>query len=128
MVASIRNALNRISSTWELFFDWLTLANEFEKLQKSEAETSSVPSAKQPGTSITLPAKLSGTRIINYWSESGEFFQWRYTAATMQATHQHIAFLADDPLIDFTWSDVARVHEMMRFMELTMDCQDVVGW
>jgi hypothetical protein len=73
-------------------------------------------------------AMVPHTRVISYWSEGGHFFRWTYTAATLQRTYQHVAFLAEDTLVEFTWEDVRRVHEMMRFMELTIDCQDVVGW
>lgn len=67
------------------------------------------------------------TRTIDYWAESGHFFRWQYTADTLQQTWQHVANLADDPCIELSWPDVARVHYMIEIMEATQDCRDVVG-
>jgi hypothetical protein len=78
-------------------------------------------------TSIMLPNKKSGTRTINYWSESGHFWRWQYNETTIQDTFTHIMDLADDPTMPFTFGDAMRAHELLQFMELTMDCQDVVG-
>ena len=116
--------MHGLTSICGSFFDWLIMTHEFEKLRESELEISGeilwVPGKQQPGT--------TPTRTINYWSKSGQFFQWRYTAATLQATHQHISFFADDPAIEFTWDDAVIAHELIRLTELTMDCQDVVGF
>lgn len=89
-----------------------------------EPVCSSQPAASPFKSTVTvLP-----TRTLSYWSAGGEFYRWRYTAATLQQVHVHVARLADDPTFNFTWDDAARVHGLIRFMDLTEDCQDVVGW
>ena len=75
----------------------------------------------------TMPTKPRGIRTINYWSESGHFWRWQYNETTIQDTFTHIMDLADDPNMPFTFGDAMRAHELLTFMELTMDCQDVVG-
>ena len=60
------------------------------------------------------------TRVITYWSENGEFWRWRYRPETYQDVYRHVATLADDRTMEFSWADVGRVHSLMQAMEQSM--------
>ena len=128
MVAKLRLALEHARATAAELFNWLIRCDvpsggDMRLYCEEVSQRIAQQQSQQPQAQAT-PA----TRTINYWSEGGEFFRWRYTAATMNQTYMHVASLADDRTINFTWDDVVRVHGLIRFMELTQDCQDAVGW
>jgi hypothetical protein len=75
-----------------------------------------------------LPHVPCGNRTISYWSDSGHFWQFRYSEKTIMDTDHHVNNLADDPTIPFSHDDAMRCQKMMQIMETTMDCRDVVGF
>jgi len=142
MVVNLRIGWEHLRASLARFIDWLLgfnangnmfvihksdvmkiLADIEGKKQKLAAEY------EESGTigMATMPTTPRGTRTINYWSESGHFWRWQYNETTIQDTFTHIMDLADDPTMPFTFGDAMRAHELLHFMELTMDCHDVVG-
>lgn len=130
MVASLITNFRRL-------FHWLITGNDYhycELCNVTEPHNVAVksPSRFDDATRANLQpvhfAANSPTRIINYWSDSGHFFRWSYRKDQLQQVQRHLGKIAADPAIEFTWHDAARVCELIRFMELTQDCQDVVGW
>lgn len=96
-----------------------------QKLAAKYEESGIIGSAT---VSAATPHTPRGTRTINYWSNSGHFWRWQYNENTIQKTFNHIMDLAEDPTVPFTFDDSINAHELLRLMELTMDCQDVVGF
>ena len=135
MVAKLRLELEHDRATAAQLFNWLVQCDVpaggdmrlyCQDVSRRIAEQK--PQAMQVADLADYQTATQHTRTINYWSEHGEFFRWRYTVATMNQTYMHVASLADDRTVNFTWDDVVRVHGLIRFMELTQDCQDAVGW
>lgn len=142
MVVNLRIGWEHLKESLAQFIDWLLgfdadggrpvsnkskLMKFLAEIEGKEQSLSEQYKASCLPTSITMPTKKYGTRTINYWSESGHFWRWQYNETTIQDTFTHIIDLADDPTMPFTFGDAMRAHELLHFMELTMDCQDVVG-
>jgi len=109
-------------------FDGSEVARYLSDIEKKKQKLAAEYEESGTIASVTMPTTPRGIRTINYWSDSGHFWRWQYDESTIQDTFTHILDLADDPTMPFTFSDAMRAHELLRVTELTMDCQDVVGF